>query len=245
MKFFAAIITFAFLNAAPAIVFGSPTRVVMVPSTSTVDPWRVNGNMETYFRVSDRKAVEGPAVSPGRRDPGITVLGAALGLAAWKLKGEVGVDYTTTGPDVAERNPATMNAKIVLPEHAFKPFPPAIVAGIWNYWPKAEGHAANMVYGLLSYTPVAGRISVGGYHGAENALGGVETGILASWDKAVFERTWVGIDYIGGNNKLGSVNAGISYAFSKRSSLMLGYNLHTAREISGSNSVVVRAYFVF
>lgn len=243
-KLFPVIMTLILITA-PTLLFGAPTRVVTVPSGETVPAFNIHTEMETRIRVSDRKAIKGPAVSPGSRDPGVTIVGATLGWGIWKVKGEVGMDYTTTGPDVAERNPLTMNAKVVLPELAFNERHPGVTVGVMNYWLDEE-HATNMVYGLLSYTlPYLGRIAAGGYQGDEDALGGVENGMMASWDTPVSERVWVGVDYIGGNNKIGSINAAVSFAFSKRSSFGFGYNLHTAREYSGADTVMIRGSFMF
>lgn len=245
-RILAFVVTFALL--APALALASPSRIVMVPSSSVVPPWNIRAEMETLVRLSDRKASKGSAVSPGARDPGVTVVGVTggAGIDFLKLRGEVGVDYVAAGPDVAERNPWTMHWKVVLPELALgKSWQPAVTVGMWNYWPNKE-HASNMSYGLLSYNfPVIGRLSAGGYHGDQSALGGVENGILASWDTPFNDHFWAGVDFVGGSNKLGSVNAAVAWAFSKRSSLGIGYNLHTAREYSGADTFLIRGSFLF
>lgn len=242
-RILAVLITFALL--APVLAMAAPSRVVVVPSSSAVPAWSIRGEMETLIRVSEQKASKGPAVSSGSRDPGVTVVGVTGGAEFLKLKGEVGVDYAAAGPDVAERNPWTMHWKVVLPELAFdSPYQPAVTVGMWNYWPDKE-NASNVSYALLSYNFPYGRLSAGGYHGDQSALGGVQNGILASWDRPFNDRFWAGVDFVGGNNKISSVNAALAWAFSKRSSFGIGYNLHTAREYSGSDTLLIRTSFLF
>lgn len=236
------------LLAIPAVACASPSRIVLVPSTDALPAWWVRGDLENYLRVSDRRATEGALAPQGGRDRGTTIIGATLGLPVFKLKGEVGVDYTAAGPEVMERNPVSFNAKLVVPELLFGKYSPAFALGVWNYCPEAEDENSNIAYGLVGYTvPLLGKLALGGYHGSETALGrgGVKYGVLASLDRLVSERIWLGVDYIGGSNARSSVNAALSYAFSKRASLLVGYDLHTERRFSGADTVLLRASFRF
>jgi len=221
-----------------------------MPSPDTQPELTVRGDAQTSVRVSsERKATSGPVATNQSRDPGVTILGVALGLPQiWKLRSEIGVDYVTAGSETEERSPATLHAKIVIPELALFENSPAFAVGISNYGPKTGKTDQNMTYGLLAATfPSIGRISAGGFISAEHAVGpgGVESGVLISLDRLLTERLWLGVDYIGGENINSGVSAGVSYAFSKRVALMAGYNLHTARQYSGVDTVTIRASFTF
>lgn len=232
----------------PALACGAPSRIVVVPSADALPALWARGDIENFVKVSDKRAAEGPVASQEGRDRGTTIVGATVGIPLFILKGEVGVDYTAAGPEVAERNPVSLNAKIVMPELLFGRFSPALAIGVWNYWPEAGAGNANIAYGLVAYTiPLTGKVALGGYHGSEKALGpgGVQKGVLASMDRLLTERVWLGIDYIGGKNARSSVNAALSYAFSKKSSLLLGYDFHTERRLSGADTVALRASFRF
>lgn len=239
-----------FLLAFPTATFASPSKIVSIPSTDTQPALTLRGDAETYIRVSgERKASAGTAVSNESRDPGTTIVGLTIGLpAVLRVRSEIGVDMVAAGSDAAERNPATFHAKVVLPELALCEYSPAFAIGIYNYGPANEKTDQNIVYGLVAKTfPVVGRISAGGYQAGEHAVGpgGVESGALVSIDRPLGDKLWIGVDYMSGRNINSGVNAGISYAFSKRAALMAGYNLHTAREFSGTDTVVLRASFTF
>jgi hypothetical protein len=112
----------------------------------------------------------------------------------------------------------------------------------------------NIVYALAAKTlpeigkiPSLGRISAGYYQGAKRAL--VDTrldpetaqnkGVLLSWDRTMTEisdKLWLAADYQGGNNVMGSVNFGASWAFSKNVSLIVGYDVYTQKALAGNNT---------
>lgn len=234
----------------PAFAFASPTRIISVPSTDTQPSLSLRGDAESYIRVSGkRKATIGPIASNEHRDPGITIIGATLGLPElWMLKSEMGIDYVAAGSASAEQDPATLHAKLVLPELAFWGWSPALALGIKNYWPEEGQRNENTIYGLVSKTLPGGvRVSLGGYDSRERAVGpgGVATGVMASVDWLIKKRLWAGIDYTGGKNLNSGLSAGISYAFSKKAAFMAGYNFHTSREFSGTDTITVRASFTF
>lgn len=234
----------------PTFAIAVPSQIISVPSPDTQPSLTIRGDAQTYVRVSgDRKAKIGPMASNESRDPGITILGATLGIPLWTLKSEVGIDWVVAGSNTAVENPATLHAKILIPELAFCDYSPALAVGIRDYGPANSNNNQNFVYGLIATTlPVVGRISAGGYHAAEHAAGpnGVNYGVLISIDRPLTERLWFGVDYTGGKNINSGIGAGLSYAFSKRAVLMVGYNFHSAREYSGTDTVTFRAsYTVF
>lgn len=230
----------------------SPSRQVWIPSTDVQTWMSARLDIENYFRSSaERKITEGSGVSQGKRDPGVIVLGATVGALPFeKVRGEVGIDYTASGTDAAESSPVSFHAKVAIPELAFGSWSPAFAAGVYNYGLSAGRTNQNITYGLASYTvPLIGRLSAGGYHAGETATGpgGVNYGILASWDRLLLEfsdRFWVGVDYMGGKNVNSSVNFGVSWAFYKNAALLVGYNLHTERSFAGTDTITTRVSFL-
>lgn len=118
----------------------------------------------------------------------------------------------------------------------------------------------NIIYGLAAKTipamgpvPSLGRISVGGYRGSERSLvdpryfndiadanrNSQNVGILASWDRVMSEisdKLWMAVDYMGGNNVMGAVNFGVSWAFSKNVSVIFGYDMYKEKSLAGNNT---------
>lgn len=233
--------------------YASPSRVIVIPSTDSLDFLTLRGELTTNFRSSTSKdADKGPQVSSGSRDPGIVLLGSSVGVLPFtSLKGELGVEYTAIGPDAAEDSPVTFNAKVALPQGAiFTNYFPAVAAGVYNYGTNPGKTNQNIAYGLMSYRCVAGRFTAGGYHGGKTALGGgdsINYGLLAGWDRAHVEinrKFWTGIDYMGGKNVNSSVNFGAAIALSKSASIMVGYNLHTNRSFSGGDTIMLRGSWI-
>ena len=53
------------------------------------------------------------------------------------------------------------------------------------------------------------------------------SGLLLSWDRTISEITdklWFGVDYMGGENRDGSVNLGFAWRFNKYVALTIGYD---------------------
>jgi hypothetical protein len=118
----------------------------------------------------------------------------------------------------------------------------------------------NIIYGLAAKTipaigpvPSLGRVSVGGYRGSKRSL--VDTryfddlaeanrnsqnaGVLASWDRTMSEisdKLWVAVDYMSGNNVMGAVNVGVSWAFAKNVSVIFGYDIYKEKALAGNNT---------
>jgi hypothetical protein len=118
----------------------------------------------------------------------------------------------------------------------------------------------NLIYGLVAKTlpamgpvPSLGRISAGYYGGAKRSLVDKRTyddqvdaynhsqneGVLLSWDRTMAEisdKLWVAVDYMGGNNVMGAVSFGVSWAFSKNVSLIFGYDIYKEKSLAGANT---------
>jgi hypothetical protein len=117
---------------------------------------------------------------------------------------------------------------------------PAIAVGAFDMGGKADVNDYNIMYGLLAKGFGGfGRISVGGYAGNDKLLldeNGQKdsSGLLASWDKALNEKFWAAVDYMGGKNGYGALSFGVSYAVSPNSSIILGYDIYNNSNIKPS-----------
>lgn len=215
---------------ASSAAMATPSTQIWIPSTDVKGYKEVNIGVDNYIRFSDS-----PTSGANYYDLGVTV--GVLPLENFKL--EVGIDYLTDnfGSNSNQaKHPIMFNFKAGIPEDAFGiKGMPAIAAGMYNIGTFDRGQAANtmqnIAYGLVAKTfPVIGRISVGGYNGAEKQLGKkINSGILASWDRSmpeISDKLWLAVDYMGGNNYNGCLSVGGSWAFSKNTSLLVGYNLY-------------------
>ena len=197
---------------------------IWIPSTDVKGFKEVNISIDNYARFSSNADA-----GVNTYDVGVTV--GVLPLEKFKI--EVGVDYITdniAGSDMA-KHPANFNFKVGIPEDAFFKGMPAIAAGVFGMNTASDKLSANVAYGLIAKTfPVIGRISVGGYNGAERTLGAkTNNGVLASWDRTMSEisdKLWLAVDYMGGNNALSAVSVGGSWAFTPNVSLLIGANVY-------------------
>jgi len=197
---------------------------IWIPSTDVKGFKEVNISIDNYARFSSNADA-----GVNTYDVGVTV--GVLPLEKFKI--EVGVDYITdniAGSDMA-KHPANFNFKAGIPEDAFFKGMPAVAAGVFGMNTASDKLSANVAYGLIAKTfPVIGRISVGGYNGAERTLGAkTNNGVLASWDRTMSEisdKLWLAVDYMGGNNALSAVSVGGSWAFTPNVSLLIGANVY-------------------
>jgi hypothetical protein len=198
---------------------------IWIPSTDVKGFKEVNISIDNYARVSNA-----PNALANYYDVGVTA--GILPLEKFKI--EVGADYYTdnVSGSAASKNPAYLNFKAGVPEDAFFAGMPAVAAGMFGLNSANHALSTNVAYGLIARTfPVVGRLSVGGYNGADSALGSQNTnnGVLASWDRTMSEisdKLWLAVDYQSGNNMLGALSVGGSWAFSKQVSLLIGANFY-------------------
>lgn len=211
-----------------------PTSQTWIPSTDAKGYKEVTVNVLSIQRFSPKA------------DANVSYydVGATVGVLPFEsLKLEIGFDYLTSNKqddNKADNHPFYFNAKLATPEDLGFKGMPAFAIGAYNLgtYDKPEAGLStrqNIVYGLAAKTlPVIGRISVGGYHGSQRALataGNPEnnnTGIMVSWDRTISEisdKLWMGVDYMGGNNANGSINAGAAWTFSKQISVLAGVQI--------------------
>ena len=213
----------------------TPSTQIWIPSTDVKGFKEVNIGVDNYIRFSDAANA-----GPNYYDLGVTA--GVLPLENFKL--ELGVDYLTDNlggnsnvTSNQAKHPIMFNFKAGIPEDAFGiKGMPAIAAGMYNIGTFDHGATGgntmqNIAYGLVAKTfPVIGRISVGGYNGAEKQLGKkINNGVLASWDRSmpeISDKLWLAIDYMSGRNYNGALSVGGSWAFSKNTSLLVGVNVY-------------------
>lgn len=158
-----------------------------------------------------------------------------LGLTYGVLKNvEVGFDLFEPSAD-----PLQLNAKVALPE---KGSLPAVAVGGSNFGTKADVNDYNIVYGLVTKTfAPAGRFTLGYYQGMNASLfldeNGEEknTGVIATWDKALSSKVWACVDYASGDSWYGNLSLGGSYAFSPTTSVLFGYVIYNNSTVNPNN----------
>ncbi|MDR3580235.1 MAG: hypothetical protein P4L44_09765, partial [Oryzomonas sp.] len=213
-----------------------PSEQIAIPSTDAKGFKEVTLNIISTQRFSSKGNAGASSYDAG-------VLVGVLPFESLKL--EVGFDYLTSNlqsDNSADNHPFYLNAKLATPEDLGFKGMPAFAVGAYNLgiYDKPErgiqnsgdvlSTRQNLAYALVARTcPVIGRLSIGGYYGAERALATTGTGnpsitknnsgILASWDRSMTEisdKLWFGVDYLSGNNANGELGIGGSWAFSKQ-----------------------------
>jgi len=205
----------------------TPSTIIWIPSVDFqgFNSWHLG--IDNYIRTQKDNGVRGA----GMYDFGLTV-----GVLPFKkIQAEVGIDYLSMGDNVYDDHPIYFNAKVGLPEGALFKSAPAIAIGAYNFGLKNNLTNYNIAYGVIGETiPVVGRLSVGYYVGNEKLLvddkgAKAKSGLLASWDrsmKEISDKLWFAVDYQSGNNYLGALNFGFSWAFTDKVSVIVGYDIY-------------------
>ncbi len=220
----------ALVAVASSTAMATPSTQIWIPSTDVKGFKEVNISIDNYTRFSS-------AANAGVNSYDVGVTAGILPLEKFKV--EVGVDFLTDGGQadrdgagsLMSKHPAYFNFKAGIPEDAFFKGMPAVAAGMFGINTASDPLSANIAYGLIAKTfPVIGRLSVGGYNGAERSLGvKTNTGVLASWDRSmpeISDKLWLAVDYQSGNNAFGAVSVGGSWAFTQNVSLLLGVDVY-------------------
>ena len=194
----------------------TPSTQIWNPSTDiqAVKTWHLG--IDNYFSVKDN--LDHPYAFP-------TDVGLTYGL----IKNvEVGVD--TLYPS---EHPLYFNAKYGIPETDSIP---AVAVGVFNVGTKKNVTNYDLIYGVVAKTfkPI-GRISLGYYGGNPKLLldetGAVaNTGLIASWDKAITDKIWTSVDYASGDSFYGSLSLGGSYAFAPNASVIFAYVIYNNKK---------------
>jgi len=225
----------------------TPSTQLWIPSTDFQGFGTFHLGFDNFFRL---KNVD------GTRGGTIYCAGFTTGILPFKkVQAEGGIDYFTMSDPLYDNNPLLFNIKVGIPEGSLFKNCPGIVAGAYNIGTKQNLTNYNMYYGLVAKTlPFIGRISAGYYAGNKAILlddkgKTANNGLLLSWDRTMTEisdKLWIAVDYQGGNNSFGSLNAGFSWAFSKNVSAIFAYDiwndskvLYNSRD-TNSNSLTIQ-----
>lgn len=231
----ALILAMALTIAATGVAMATPSTQIWIPSTDVQAYKSLHLGIDNYIRTSSG----GADTRPNVYDVGIT----AGVLPFEKVQAEVGIDYITNGVNGYDGHPIYFNAKLGTPEEALFTFSPALALGGYGLGTKTSGAFRtdqNVVYGLAAKTlPVVGRLSAGYYVGNDKVLGPEDDGVLLSWDRTLAEisdKLWVAVDYQGGDNALGALSFGASWAFAKNVSVIVGYDIYNEKSLGGENT---------
>jgi hypothetical protein len=249
IKMAAAVITL--VGAFSGMAFATPSTQIWIPSTDIQAFKTLHLNFDTYIRSTGVGSFGNPDV----RDPNVIMMGPTVGILPFeKIQAEVGFDFLVVGNDAYDNYPFMGHFKVGTPEDSLFTYSPALAVGMYNI---GNSHKPNMTsgmniaYGLAARTlPIVGRLSAGGYTGSETALVGPtnflgqsnsqNAGVLLSWDRTMTEisdKLWLAVDYMGGNNAMGAVSFGASWAFSKNVSVIGGYTIYNQRSLAGSDTL--------
>jgi hypothetical protein len=219
-------------------VSGTPSTQVWIPSTDIQGFKTFHLGIDNYIRTANDIM--------GLRGPGMYDIGLTTGFLPFnKLQGEVGVDYLSMGDIQYDDHPIYFNLKLGVGEDSLFKFCPAIVVGAYNVGLKKNLTDYNIMYGEIAKSiPILGRVSVGYYMGSATLLlddnrptytgKKANAGLLLSLDRTMTEisdKLWIAIDYQGGQNYLGGLSFGASWAFSKNVSVIFGYDIWTDKNV--------------
>lgn len=240
---------FTFVGASAGMAFATPSTQIWIPSTDIQAYKSVHLNLDTYIRASGVVKTTG---NTAPRDPNVIMMGPTIGVLPFeKIQAEVGFDYAVAGTEPGDNYPFMGHFKLGTPEDSLFTFSPALAVGVYNIGASHKPgmmSGQNIVYGLAARTlPLVGRLSAGGYTGSKIAFAvddtkvdkAQNTGVLLSWDRTISEisdKLWLAVDYMGGNNINGAFSFGVSWAFSKNVTVILGYDIYKEKTLAGNNT---------
>ncbi len=203
----------------------TPSTQIWIPSTDIQGFGVFHFGLDSYNNLGEK------SIANGGKGFNVVNYGLTVGIlpaSVTELVGiEVGVDYRDISGDTD--NPTYLNAKIGVPESAFGL---AVAVGGYDFGGKKDVNDYNIMYGLVAKSfEGIGRFSIGGYSGNDKLLlddtGKKDaTGVLASRDKALNDKWWAAIDYMGGKNAYGALSFGVSYMVGENSSFIIGYDIY-------------------
>jgi len=215
------------------IVKATPSTIIWIPSVDFQTYKTLHLGIDNFIRTGND--------ADGLRGAGVYDFGLTMGVSPFqKIQVEIGVDYLSMGDNVYDDQPIYFNGKIGTPEGALFKGSPALAVGAYNFGIKNNLTNYNIGYALIAKTlPIVGRLSVGYYIGNEKLLldsKGVKDnkGIMASWDrsmKEISDKLWLAVDYQQGDNYLGALNVGFSWAFSSNVSVIFGYDIYNDNDV--------------
>ncbi|MBI5815510.1 MAG: hypothetical protein HZB29_07850 [Nitrospinae bacterium] len=233
MKKILGVLTVIFVLGFSGAADATPSTQIWIPSTD------IQGFLVPHFGVDTYNTLGEKSIPNGGKGFNTINYGLTVGISppgiSDKIGIEVGVDYRDVSGD--SENPWYWNAKLGLAEGAFGDISPAIAVGAYDMGNKDGVNDYNIVYGLVARTfGELGRLSVGGFSGNDKLLLDGEgkkdnSGVLASWDKAINDKWWVAADYMGGKSGYGALTLGFCYYILPSTSFIVGYDIYNNSDI--------------
>ena len=217
-----------------ATVYATPSTHIWAPSTD-MQPYKV-------VHLTDDVYVPAAKDGAGTRVAPTINLGLTVGVLPFeKINMEVGFDVIQNGT-AADANPVYYNLKVGTPENGLLKGFPAIAVGSYLIGTKSKVTDYNVMYGKVAKTVGnIGKVSAGFYSGNDKLLlddkgKKANDGVLLCWERTMTEvsdKLWVAVDYMGGNNALGTLNVGFAWSFTPNISVILGYDMLNNRDLTG------------
>lgn len=219
-----------------AAVYATPSTHIWAPSAD-IQPYKVvHLTHDVYAPVSNKNAAAGTRIAP------VINLGLEVGVLPFeKINMEAGFDIIQTGT-LADASPVYYNLKIGTPENSLGKGLPALAVGSYLIGTKKDVTDYNVMYGKAAKSVGnIGKFSVGFYTGNDKLLlddkgKKANDGILLCWEKTVTEvsdKLWVAVDYMGGDNFLGTLNVGVAWSFTPNVSVIVGYDMLNNQDLPG------------
>ena len=263
-RFGVALAAFALCGLTATLAHATPSTQIWIPSTDIQAYKTVHLNFDSYLRTKKEDPSNLTGAAPNQGLAPLYVFGPTVGVLPFeKIQAEVGFDLIYGGANTnfgLDKYPIYGHFKIGMPED--NTWIPAVAVGMYNIGTKSgdvrKGELAtnqNIAYALVAKTlPVVGRLSAGYFVGNKKVLvkdtvdssGNFESdekGVLLSWDRTLSEisdKLWVAVDYQGSKSAVGALNFGVSYAFAKNVSVILGYDIYNNRKVAGENTVTLQ-----
>ncbi|MBI5137874.1 MAG: hypothetical protein HZA24_11155 [Nitrospirae bacterium] len=218
----------------PVAAHATPSTHIWAPSTDTQAFGTVHLTHDVYAPVDKDSA--------GNRVAPVINLGLEAGVSpSDKVGVEVGFDVIQAGV-AADASPAYYNAKVATPENALGEGMPAIAVGGYLFGTSSDKTDYNVIYGKVGRTfGSLGRLSVGYYTGNDKLLldelgNKANNGVMACWEdtlSSVSDNLWAAVEYMGGDNFLGTLNIGVAWVFTPEVSVLAGYDRLNNRDLTG------------
>lgn len=233
---------------------GTASTHIWAPSTDTQEYGTGHITADLYVPVRRN--------SDGSRPNTITNTGLEFGILPFKkLTAEAGFDYKT-GYGSLDSYPIYFNAKLAVPEDAFKgvfaygEYLPAIAVGIYDVGTKVDKTDNNILYVEAAKTLKVndfslGRFSIGYFWGNDKLLLDQDgekdaDGILAAWERTMTEisdKLWLCVEYQGTKSSYGAFNVGFSWQFTPSTSVIVGYQFYNNRNLADTATIQVDINF--
>lgn len=220
------VIVLLLIVAFTATASATPSSIVWIPSTDIQPGGKTHLGIDNYFTLRSLKSGESTAAFT------TPIVGLTWGIRDF----EFGFDYVASQDD-----PLYFNAKVHL--LGKKATDLNVVAGVYNLGTtSATNQEVKYLLGSVSAKDGT-RFSLGYGIGRKAALGSDHNMVLASIDKQLNDKWWVGLDYQGGKSALGALSFGVGYSFAPNASILLGYDIYNNKAYKNTATIQLDVNF--